>query len=374
MVLMPFANNSTTTITSNRRSKTKTNEQQQQEQQKSVRKEDEPQQEKPIIKLPPKATMVARCTKCGAPLNPFAIPLPSSSIYSHDCNLGTYSSLHSSRKSFRQSSRYGNNNNGNNKSTWVLCNICHNSYDYNYNIQSNVQRDDNNNDNDPNNDNDDNDSYNNNDKMDYIKRHPNCNTNNNGYYKYEYETNINWFDTIPEECIIDQGNSNKHDNDNDNNNNTTTNEYSLPLPSIFNNNNNLTISCQKFPPLYVIIIDGTSTNPNYYKVIQESLRSIFDTSSSSEKKNDFKNTRMVLFVMNPNNEIAVYDLSCDILHLKHVTMHNKYSIGNDSTGIDGDGGNINDIVNGGGGYDDDGGDVDGFGFYIKGGLDLSLSH
>ena len=77
---------------------------------------------------------------------------------------------------------------------------------------------------------------------------------------------------------------------------------------------------------------------------------------------------MVLFVMNPNNEIAVYDLSCDILHLKHVTMHNKYSInGNsNSSGSDGDGGNINDIVNGGGGDDED---VDGFGFYIKGGID-----
>ena len=199
MVLMPFANTTSRASSSTRRSKTKTNEQQQQQQQESNRKEDEQQpqpqhelEEAPIvIKLPPKATMVARCTKCGAPLNPFAIPLPSSSIYSHDCNLGTYSSLQSSRKSFRQSSPYGNNNNGNNKSTWVLCNICHNSYDYNYNIQSNVQRDDNNNDNDPNNDNDDNDSYNNNDKMDYIKRHPNCNTNNNGYYKYEYETNIN---------------------------------------------------------------------------------------------------------------------------------------------------------------------------------------
>ncbi len=73
------------------------------------------------------------------------------------------------------------------------------------------------------------------------------------------------------------------------------------------------------PPLLAVFIDGTSDNMGYYARISDYLKRLIHGSDlDSGKKNDYKGTRVGIFIMTENGSLSIFDLTNPGGHLKHV--------------------------------------------------------
>lgn len=72
------------------------------------------------------------------------------------------------------------------------------------------------------------------------------------------------------------------------------------------------------PPLLAIFIDGTSTNADYYARIYSCLNHLIDTNNKDKEKVEYKGTRVGIFIMTQKGSLSVFDLTNPGGHLKNL--------------------------------------------------------
>lgn len=83
------------------------------------------------------------------------------------------------------------------------------------------------------------------------------------------------------------------------------------------------------PPLLTILIDGTSTNPMYYNIISSSIQSLLNLKDDSN--NSFKGCKLAIFIMTKNGGLSVFDLNSQFGHIKHLVVNRPLlRVNNDS--------------------------------------------
>jgi len=224
---------------------------------------------------PTKACLIAKCTNCGSPLNPTS---PFISSWS------------------------------------VLCNFCGQTFDVDYETQHEMRqkalssksgRNSRSVSNSNNNNNNNNRSSNNDRKIEYKNRYtrnqnlPECKKS-----KIEYSLPL----------------------------------LSVPMPESNNSHHNeiYTLPAKMCPPLITILIDGTTTNANYYNEICTSLDILLQicdddnhNNNSNNKKHDdlfFKGCRIGIFIMTKHGGLSIFDLKHSGSHIKHLQIHSSPSL------------------------------------------------
>ena len=158
----------------------------------------------------------------------------------------------------------------------VLCNICGKTYEADYDTQSTARMQAN--------------KYLMDDDLDEIRQ-----SNEEAEYRSRYGG-----DSRQEECV------------------KALIEYSLPLLSVTNpatqrQEEVYSLPSQLCPPLLAIFIDGTSSDAEYYNRISSCLNQLFSADSQ-----EYKSTRVGIFVMTKNGGLSVFDLTNPGGHLKHL--------------------------------------------------------
>ena len=98
-------------------------------------------------------------------------------------------------------------------------------------------------------------------------------------------------------------------------------EYSLPLISIYNasscrNEEIYALPSTQCPPLLAVFIDGTSSDTEYYETIASTLQTLIDCDSD-----EFKGSRMGIFVMTANGGLSAFDFTNPGGHIKHLWVN-----------------------------------------------------
>ena len=99
-------------------------------------------------------------------------------------------------------------------------------------------------------------------------------------------------------------------------------EYSLPLfsmpnPSSRRKEDIYTLGSSHCPPLLAIFIDGTSSDTEYYKKIASTLQTLIDGDDSDQ----FKGSRMGIFIMTANGGLSAFDFTNPGGHIKHLWIN-----------------------------------------------------
>jgi len=98
-------------------------------------------------------------------------------------------------------------------------------------------------------------------------------------------------------------------------------EFSFPLLSINNPSSRLNediyaLPSNQCPPLLVIFIDGTSSDTEYYEKIAKTLQNLIDCDTE-----EFKGSRIGIFVMTANGGLSVFDFTNPGGHIKHLWVN-----------------------------------------------------
>lgn len=186
--------------------------------------------------FPTKASLIAKCTSCGSPLNPNCVAL------------GTWS---------------------------FICTICGNAYDADFDTQYDLQQQG---------------------RRYQVEDDDQTFEMKDAEYRHRYRSHH-----VEQEERIDY-----------------IVEYSLPVLHLKNPANHrmeeiYALPASACPPLLAVMIDGTSSDAQYYEYIASSLQTLLDDESGKSK-----GARMAIFVMTSNGGLSVFDFSTPGAHLKHL--------------------------------------------------------
>ena len=98
-------------------------------------------------------------------------------------------------------------------------------------------------------------------------------------------------------------------------------EFSLPIMSINNPSSRrdediYALPSNQCPPLLAIFIDGTSSDTEYYEKIAKTLQNLIDCDTD-----EFKGSRIGIFVMTANGGLSVFDFTNPGGHIKHLWVN-----------------------------------------------------